>query len=65
MTAADMLLRQKEGLTHRGLEPDIADLPEFTLLECDISQPRLGLDPAVYEKLRDSITLIIHNLTGT
>ncbi|KIJ54685.1 hypothetical protein M422DRAFT_200577 [Sphaerobolus stellatus SS14] len=53
--------RQKEALTHRGLEPDIADLPKVTLLECDISQPRLGLNPDMYEKLRDSITLIIHN----
>ncbi|KAF8576738.1 acetyl-CoA synthetase-like protein [Ramaria rubella] len=53
--------RQRDALTQRGLDANIPDHPKVTLVECDLAADYLGIPNALYDEIRDNITLIIHN----
>ncbi|TCD61564.1 putative NRPS-like protein biosynthetic cluster [Steccherinum ochraceum] len=53
--------RQKERLAEWGVDPEIVNSPKLTFLETDLSAERLGLPADTYDKLRHSVTHIIHN----
>ncbi|KAJ8488650.1 hypothetical protein ONZ45_g13878 [Pleurotus djamor] len=44
-----------------GLDTSVLSSPKITFLEGDISQDHLGLDVATYNKLLESVTIIVHN----
>jgi hybrid polyketide synthase/nonribosomal peptide synthetase ACE1 len=44
----------------RGIGRPLADCPRLTVFEGDLSQPRFGLQPSVFERLADSSHAIIH-----
>ena len=52
--------RQRTALRDRGLDPSVADSPKVIFFEGTISQPKLALADGLYEKLRTTITHIIH-----
>lgn len=49
---SSLLNRHKAAFMDRGVDPGLLDLDKFMLLEGDTSQADLGIDPAVYEKVR-------------
>jgi thioester reductase-like protein/2-polyprenyl-3-methyl-5-hydroxy-6-metoxy-1,4-benzoquinol methylase len=53
--------RQVISLRDRGLDASLVDSPKVVLLEGDISKSNLGLDSAVYNEIRDSVTCVLHN----
>ncbi|TCD65683.1 putative NRPS-like protein biosynthetic cluster [Steccherinum ochraceum] len=56
-----LLDRQRGRLAEWGIDPDITLSPKFTLLEADMSAERLGLTEDTYDKIRTSVTHVIHN----
>ncbi|THH29826.1 hypothetical protein EUX98_g4377 [Antrodiella citrinella] len=57
----DILPRQLFAMQRQGLLEDCLRASKFEMVEGDLSKPNFGLDPAVYEKLRTSVTHVIHN----
>ncbi|EGN93427.1 hypothetical protein SERLA73DRAFT_115874 [Serpula lacrymans var. lacrymans S7.3] len=53
--------RQKTGFEDRGLDIALLNSPKLRYIEGDAAQDKLGLDRAVYDKLRMSTNIIIHN----
>ncbi|KIJ53373.1 hypothetical protein M422DRAFT_775923 [Sphaerobolus stellatus SS14] len=53
--------RQKEALLRRGLDSALVDSKKITFMGCDFAKYNLGLESEEYSKLRDNISLIIHN----
>ncbi|CAO1622087.1 unnamed protein product [Parajaminaea phylloscopi] len=59
--SASLLERQVAALKARGISEAVATSPKVQLVSADLTQPLLGLDLCMYEDIRDSISLIIHN----
>ena len=53
-------VRQRIALKDRGLDPSVVESSKVVLLEGTVSQPKLGLVDSLYEKLRTTITHVIH-----
>ncbi|KAJ8514907.1 hypothetical protein ONZ45_g7609 [Pleurotus djamor] len=53
--------RQKEQLRRHGLPEDISDSPAITFIDYDPGLPMMGLTNDILDKLRSSVTHIIHN----
>ncbi|KAF8871770.1 putative aminoadipate reductase [Infundibulicybe gibba] len=60
-TTASMLKRHEARFIDRGLDLGLLSSDKLVFLSGDGSKPQLALDKHVYEKLRNSVTLIIHN----
>ncbi|KAF2087179.1 putative NRPS-like enzyme [Saccharata proteae CBS 121410] len=56
----DPSLRVTESLSKRGLEITSCNSGKMTALVSDLSQPNLGLWPEMIEKLRSSVSVIVH-----
>ncbi|KAJ6583069.1 hypothetical protein DFH09DRAFT_978909 [Mycena vulgaris] len=52
--------RQALALLDRGLHSNLLDSPKLSLLEGDIGSSEFGLSVAVYQKIQQSVTYIIH-----
>ncbi|KAI0695501.1 polyketide synthase [Cerioporus squamosus] len=52
--------RQAAAFTDRGLDASLLDSQRFVLVDCPFEGEHLGLDSAAYEKLRTSVSHIIH-----
>ncbi|KAF4618223.1 hypothetical protein D9613_011591 [Agrocybe pediades] len=60
--AAALRERQRKALVQRGVDPQkILESEKLVLLIADTSAPLLGLSEDEYEKIRSSLTHIIHN----
>ncbi|KAJ3740213.1 putative aminoadipate reductase [Lentinula detonsa] len=53
--------RHQERFQDKALDGKLLSSKKLVHLEADTSQPKLGLPDDVYEKLRESLTHIIHN----
>ncbi|TCD70281.1 putative NRPS-like protein biosynthetic cluster [Steccherinum ochraceum] len=53
--------RQKARLRDWGFDPSIADSEKVTLIEAHMSNERLGMSKEMYERVRKSITHVLHN----
>ncbi|CAL1709825.1 unnamed protein product [Somion occarium] len=53
--------RQVDAFVKQGVLADSLRRPKYQLVEGDLSKPFFGLDAALYEEIRDSVTHIIHN----
>ncbi|KAK7042179.1 Non-canonical non-ribosomal peptide synthetase FUB8 [Favolaschia claudopus] len=53
--------RQFGVFSERGLDMQLLASEKLELIETQLTQNNLGLAPGVYEQIRDSVTLIIHN----
>ena len=53
--------RQRAAFEDRGLDTALLDSEKLIHVEGDASQPSLSLDDRTYAKIRDSVTVIIHN----
>jgi len=56
-----LLQRQKARLRDWGFDTNIMESPKVTFIEAHMSTERLGMSKEMYEKVRTSITHIIHN----
>ncbi|KAH8101719.1 acetyl-CoA synthetase-like protein, partial [Cristinia sonorae] len=57
----DIIQRQLYAMQKQGLLEECMRASKFEMIEGDLARPYFGLDPEVYEKLRTSVTHIIHN----
>ncbi|KIJ59318.1 hypothetical protein HYDPIDRAFT_118655 [Hydnomerulius pinastri MD-312] len=53
--------RQRSAFLDKGLPLDLLESNKLTYVEAEASQANCGLPPSLYEKIRDSVTVIIHN----
>ncbi|KAF9228211.1 acetyl-CoA synthetase-like protein [Gyrodon lividus] len=53
--------RQRAAFEDRGLETALLSSEKLVYVEGDAAQQKLGIDHNIYEELRDSLTVIIHN----
>lgn len=53
--------RQRKSFLKRGLDTSLLDSGKLVSLEGDLARSDLGLQSSVYDKLRDTVTLIFHN----
>ncbi|KAF8547028.1 acetyl-CoA synthetase-like protein, partial [Imleria badia] len=53
--------RQSSAFVDKGLSVDLLKSDKLVYVEADASQDKCGLSPALYEKIRDTVTMIIHN----
>ncbi|KIJ62360.1 hypothetical protein HYDPIDRAFT_114897 [Hydnomerulius pinastri MD-312] len=53
--------RQRSAFLDKGLPLDILESSKLTYVEAEASQANCGLPPSLYETIRDSVTVIIHN----
>ncbi|KAF8901181.1 acetyl-CoA synthetase-like protein [Gymnopilus junonius] len=60
-TSSSIASRQALRFADKGLDATVLNSPRLVLLEGETSHKNLGLKSAVYEKLRNSVTTIIHN----
>ncbi|KAJ4475452.1 male sterility protein-domain-containing protein [Lentinula lateritia] len=60
-TRVSIQQRQRERFQDKALDERLLSSDKLLLLEGDTSQPMLGLSTEIYEKLRNSLTHIIHN----
>ncbi|CAL1709823.1 unnamed protein product [Somion occarium] len=60
-SSENAVARQVNAFIKQGVLVDCLRCPKFSLVEGDLSRPLFGLDAALYEEMRDSITHIIHN----
>jgi thioester reductase-like protein len=56
-----MLERQKDAFEDRGLDSALLYSEKLVFVEGDSALPTLGLEPSLFEEIRTSATLIIHN----
>ncbi|KAH8100027.1 acetyl-CoA synthetase-like protein [Cristinia sonorae] len=56
-----LLERQRERLVEWGMDPEVTQSPKVTFVEADMTMDKLGLSPDLYEKIRSSVTHIVHN----
>ncbi|KAL8280977.1 hypothetical protein RQP46_006656 [Phenoliferia psychrophenolica] len=54
-------VRQAEALLDRGLSPAILDAGRVVVVDADLSRSDFGIAPALFNEMRDSVTLIVHN----
>ncbi|KAG2347280.1 acetyl-CoA synthetase-like protein [Suillus weaverae] len=59
--AASIQERQKNGFDDRGLNATLLQSKKLLYIETDISSDDLGLEKELYQKIRSSVTAIIHN----
>ncbi|MFK7059266.1 thioester reductase domain-containing protein [Flavobacterium oreochromis] len=55
-------VRLKQNLAGKGLWQDSYE-NRIVIVKGDISQPRLGIDSAIYEELSNDVNLVLHNAT--
>ncbi|KIK79350.1 hypothetical protein PAXRUDRAFT_36462 [Paxillus rubicundulus Ve08.2h10] len=60
-SAATIGQREKLAFLDRGLPADLLDSKKLVYIVADASQEKCGLPSALYEEVRDSITVIIHD----
>ncbi|KAF8838002.1 putative nonribosomal peptide synthetase [Paxillus ammoniavirescens] len=53
--------REKSAFLDRGLPADLLDSKKLVYIVADASQEKCGLPSSLYEEVRDSITVIIHD----
>lgn len=53
--------RQEKAFDSKGISLSLSHTSKLQVIETDASKPRLGLPPAVYADLVDSVTDIVHN----
>ncbi|KAG2103392.1 putative aminoadipate reductase [Suillus discolor] len=53
--------RQKHGFVDRGLDVTLLQSEKLLYIETDTSSDDLGLEKELYQKIRTSVTVIIHN----
>lgn len=53
--------RQSRVFQRWGIDTGLLDGKNIMFLDADLSKRRLGLDPHIYDQIRDSATGIIHN----
>jgi thioester reductase-like protein len=53
--------RQRATFEDRGLDTTLLESEKLIYVESDAAQPKLGIDDNLYEELRESVTVIIHN----
>ncbi|KIJ62359.1 hypothetical protein HYDPIDRAFT_114895 [Hydnomerulius pinastri MD-312] len=53
--------RQKSAFLDRALPDDLLISKKLIHIQADASQDKCGLPPALYEEVRNSVTVIIHN----
>ncbi|KAG1900203.1 putative aminoadipate reductase [Suillus fuscotomentosus] len=53
--------RQKNGFVDRGLDVTLLQSEKLLYIETDTSSDDLGLEKELYQKIRTSVTVIIHN----
>jgi thioester reductase-like protein/acyl-CoA synthetase (AMP-forming)/AMP-acid ligase II len=58
---ATMQQRQEDSFEDRGLDITVLQSAKLVYVETDTSSENLGLDKEFYEKIRTSVTVIIHN----
>ncbi|KAI1792211.1 acetyl-CoA synthetase-like protein [Ganoderma leucocontextum] len=57
----DALARQRSRFRERGHDVGLLDLPKFRMVEADLQTVDFGLEGALLEEIRASITHILHN----
>ncbi|KAI9060104.1 acetyl-CoA synthetase-like protein [Trametes sanguinea] len=55
------LERQRVQFRARGLEESLLDSPKFRLIEVVLHEPGFGLETALLDEIRQSVTHILHN----
>ncbi|KAF5322455.1 hypothetical protein D9619_001794 [Psilocybe cf. subviscida] len=55
------LAKHVERFTDKGLNIELLSHPKLVFLESDLTQKNLGLEDAVYQELRNNVTVIMHN----
>ncbi|KAG1779119.1 putative aminoadipate reductase [Suillus placidus] len=58
---ASMQQRQEDSFKDRGLDFTLLQSDKLVYVETDTSDDHLGLDKELYQKIRTSVTVIIHN----
>ncbi|KAG1855628.1 putative aminoadipate reductase [Suillus subalutaceus] len=58
---ASIQQRQEDSFKDRGLDFTLLQSDKLVYVETDTSDDRLGLDEELYQKIRTSVTVIIHN----
>ncbi|KAG1870691.1 putative aminoadipate reductase [Suillus subalutaceus] len=58
---ASIQQRQEDGFKDRGLDFTLLQSDKLVYTETDTSNDHLGLDEELYQKIRTSVTVIIHN----
>ncbi|OSD00551.1 acetyl-CoA synthetase-like protein [Trametes coccinea BRFM310] len=57
----DALERQRAQFRARGLDESLLDSPKFRMVEATLHEPGFGLESALLEEIRQSVTHILHN----
>ncbi|OSD00523.1 acetyl-CoA synthetase-like protein [Trametes coccinea BRFM310] len=55
------LERQRAQFRARGLDESLLDSPKFRMVEAALHEPDFGLEPALLDEVRQSVTHIMHN----
>ncbi|GJE93538.1 acetyl-CoA synthetase-like protein [Phanerochaete sordida] len=53
--------RQRASLAERGYDVDLVASPKLVLVETAVEDSKIGVEDALYEEIRTSVTRIIHN----
>ncbi|KAL4071516.1 hypothetical protein V8B97DRAFT_1960480 [Scleroderma yunnanense] len=53
--------RQRSSFEDRGLDTSLLEFNRLVYIEGETPQHQLGLDQQIYEEMRDSVTVVIHN----
>ncbi|TFK49392.1 hypothetical protein OE88DRAFT_1662947 [Heliocybe sulcata] len=59
-SAQSPFVRQQEALQARGINAAILNSDKLELLEAVLTEPHLGLSEEVYERIRGSVTHVVH-----
>ncbi|KAI0672433.1 acetyl-CoA synthetase-like protein [Trametes maxima] len=58
---SNALERQHAQFRTRGLDESLLNSPKFVLVEAALHEPGFGVDPALLDEVRQSVTHILHN----
>ncbi|KZO93858.1 acetyl-CoA synthetase-like protein [Calocera viscosa TUFC12733] len=60
-TKDDLLGRQRDAFSDRGMDVALLESTKLRLIESDVSSHNLGLSPELFQEVRQSVSTIIHN----